>query len=168
MGQVLWGFRSTTGIRIPHASSHGCHKKTSWRFRKQYSVFCGKGLFVSTHKGCRSFLAAPAQGELSQDSDPSETGQEGLQGRVRNEDVRHWQGRERGRVIPATNQLLFPWEIRSKEKEVSSVGSYATVKFSGHLLLVLDQVLDLHGQNPYCMMCLGYSLAKGFPPQSSM
>lgn len=119
MGQVLWGFRSTTGI-LPHASSHGCHKKTSWRFRKQYSVFYGKGLFVSTHKGCRSFLAAPAQGELSQDSAPSETGQEGLQGRVRNEDVRHWQGRERGEEdvssLPPTNSFSLGKQDQRRKK----------------------------------------------------
>lgn len=63
--QVSWGSRSTTAI-LPHTSSRGCHKNT---VQKLSAVLCGKGLFLSAHKGCRrSFLAAPAPGELSQSS----------------------------------------------------------------------------------------------------
>lgn len=179
MAQVSWGFRSTTAI-LPHASPHSRHKKMSQRFRKQFAVLCGKGLFVSMHKGCRrSFLAALAQGEPSQDSALFADFKRPMWNRLGRaprkgqkwgfaSPARQREGRRGGTILATSQLLLLPQEIRSKGKRGFLCASYASVKFSRNFLLVLNQVLDPCGQSPYCMMCLGYSLAKGFPLQSSM
>lgn len=59
------------GLQIynSHTPSHLLPWLPQEHCTKPPAVLCGKGLFLSAHKGCRrSFLAAPAPGELSQSS----------------------------------------------------------------------------------------------------
>lgn len=98
--------REATTAVFPRGSSHGHHKKTPPKLccRMQSAVLWGKELFMSTHKGCRRpVLAGNFKGSFprTQPSSltsgaPCEMGQGRLQGRVRNEDLHHQQGRKRG------------------------------------------------------------------------
>lgn len=121
---------SFMGLQIYNSHTASClillsHTKIPWQFREWSSELCGKGLFVSTRTECRrSFSAASAPGELSQDpvvimasGAPCETGQGNLQWEFALP-ARHSE-RKKGTSLSTNQRLLLPWEIRSKEKEVS-------------------------------------------------
>lgn len=87
---------------------------------------------------------------------PREMGWGGLQGRVKNGHLHPQQGREVGRR--ELSSLLQPPLSSPMGKKKSSKGtggffctSYAPVKFSSIVLLVLDQVQTLYGQSLCCV-----------------
>lgn len=87
---------------------------------------------------------------------PREMGWGGLQGRVKNGHLHPQQGRKVGRR--ELSSLLQPPLSSPMGKKKSSKGtggflctSYAPVKFSSIVLLVLDQVQTLYGQSLCCV-----------------